>query len=93
MVESVYVLCFLTSALVAILLLREYGRSRARLLLWCGLGFAGLALNNVLLIADFMVIRTVDLSLWRAMAALVGLSLLVYGLVWEASQRGEHSDG
>lgn len=79
----VYVLCAATSALCAVLLLRGYAKSRARLLFWSGLCFAGLALNNVLLVVDVRVIPAVDLSLWRTIPALIGVSLLVYGLVWE----------
>jgi energy-converting hydrogenase Eha subunit G len=79
----VYVLCAVTSALCAVLLLRGYAKSRARLLFWSGLCFAGLTVNNVLLIVDVRVIPAVDLSLWRTIPALIGVSLLVYGLVWE----------
>lgn len=79
----VYILCALTSSLCAWLLLRGYGRSRARLLFWSGLCFVGLALNNVLLVIDVRVVPAVDLSVWRTVPALIGVSLLVYGLVWE----------
>ena len=50
MIQLVYVLCALTSLACAILLLRGYFRTRVRLLLWSGLCFAGLALNNALLV-------------------------------------------
>lgn len=80
---TVYILCAATSALCAVLLLRGYAQRHARLLFWSGLCFVGLALNNVLLIVDVRVIPTVDLSLWRTIPALIGVSLLVYGLVWE----------
>jgi hypothetical protein len=79
----VYVLCALTSVACAVLLLRGYARSRVRLLLWVGLCFVGLALNNVLLVVDVRVVPSVDLSLWRSLPALAGLLLLIYGLVWE----------
>lgn len=79
----VYILCAATSALCAVLLLRGYAQSRARLLFWSGLCFIGLALNNFLLIVDVRVIPTIDLSFWRTVPALIGVSLLVYGLVWE----------
>lgn len=79
----VYVLCALTSGLCAVLLLRGYAKSRARLLLWSGLCFAGLALNNLLLVIDVRVVPELDLSLWRTIPALIGISLLVYGLIWE----------
>ena len=79
----VYVLCAVTSGLCAVLLLRGYAKSRARLLFWSGLCFAGLALNNLLLVIDVRVVPELDLSLWRTIPALIGVSLLVYGLVWE----------
>lgn len=79
----VYVLCAATSALCAVLLLRGYKESRARLLFWSGLCFLGLTLNNVLLVIDVRVVPDVDLSLWRTIPALIGISLLIYGLVWE----------
>ena len=79
----VYVLCAVTSGLCAVLLLRGYAKSRARLLFWSGLCFAGLALNNLLLVIDVRVVPDLDLSLWRTIPALIGISLLVYGLVWE----------
>ena len=79
----VYILCAATSGLCAVLLLRGYVKSRARLLFWSGLCFAGLALNNVLLIVDVQLVPAIDLSVWRTIPALIGISLLVYGLVWE----------
>jgi hypothetical protein len=87
MPETVYALCFLTSAAVAILLLRGYCRTRARLLLWCGLGFIGLCVNNLLLVVDLVLVPTVDLSTCRALAGLVGLALLVFGLIWDSSRK------
>lgn len=83
MVTIVYALCALTSLACAVLLLRGYFRSRARLLLWSGLCFAGLAANNVILLIDTRVVPTIDLSLWRSLPALVGIAVLLYGLVWE----------
>jgi len=80
----VYLLCALTSLACAVLLLRAYGRSRVRLLLWSGLCFAGLCLNNVLLIVDLRVMPDLDLSIIRMLPALLGVTVLVYGLVWES---------
>ena len=84
MAEAVYVLCALTSAGCAALLLRTYGRTRARLLLWSGLCFVGLALNNVLLFTDLVIVPAIDLSYWRSGTALVAMMLLIVGLVWES---------
>jgi hypothetical protein len=79
----VYLLCFLTSLACAVLLLRAYGKSRARLLLWSGLCFVGLALNNGLLFVDRIVFPDTDLYWLRTAPALLGLLLLIYGLIWE----------
>ena len=80
----VYVLCALTSTLCAVLLVRGYRASRARLLLWSAVCFIGLALNNVLLIVDLHVVPSIDLSTWRMLPAVIGASALLYSLVWEA---------
>jgi hypothetical protein len=83
MVTAIYVLCVLTSLACAILLLRAYLSARVRLLLWCGLCFVGLALNNLLLLVDVEV-ASVDLSVWRTLPALAGVGLLIYGLIWNS---------
>ena len=80
----VYALCALTSIVCAALLLRGYATSKVRLLLWGGLCFAGLALNNVLLFIDLGLVPAIDLSVWRSIPTLAGLILLIYGLVWDA---------
>jgi hypothetical protein len=83
MATLVYALCALTSLACAVLLLRGYFATRARLLLWSGLCFTGLALNNILLLIDKRVVPSMDLSLWRSLPAVAGIALLLYGLVWE----------
>jgi hypothetical protein len=85
MAVAVYVLCVLTSAFCAALLAREYRRHGHRLLLWSALSFLGWALNNALVFLDLVVFPGVDLSLARAGAALAAISLLLYGLIWDAS--------
>lgn len=82
--EVVYVLCAATSVACAGLLLRGYARTGTRLLLWSGLCFVGLALNNLALVVDLMVLPDADLSTWRLVPAAAGILLLLYGLVWEA---------
>jgi hypothetical protein len=83
MATLVYALCALTSLACAVLLLRAYRSTRARLLLWSGLCFTGLAANNVILLIDKRVVPALDLSMWRSLPAVAGLALLIYGLVWE----------
>jgi hypothetical protein len=85
MAEAVYILCAATSLACAVLLLRAFGRSRARFLLWSGLCFALLAVNNVLLYFDLAVFRDeVDLRVLRHASALAGMLLLLFGLIWDA---------
>lgn len=79
----VYILCALTSLLCAGLLLRSYRRSGSRLLFWSSLCFVGLALNNVLLFVDLVLVPTIDLSVLRGSLALTSLLVLLYGLIWE----------
>ena len=81
---AVLLLCALTSALCAVLLLRGWRRSGHRLLLWSGLCFVGLALNNALLVVDLRLTPGHDLSLVRTLPALAGVALLLYGFVWDA---------
>ena len=86
MLTIVFALCALTSLACCVLLLRGYRQSRARLLLWSGLCFLGLFLNNLALIVDVHVVPNIDLSVWRSLPALAGVALLVYGLVWESEK-------
>ncbi len=83
----VYSLCALTSLICAVMLLRGYRRSRARLLLWSGLCFACFAVNNVILFIDLQVLPERDLSVVRSLPSLLGMALLLYGLVWESDAR------
>lgn len=80
----VYALCAITSVTCALLLLRAYARSPVRLLLWSGLCFAGLALNNILLFIDIRVLPGTDLSAVRSLPAVAGVAILIYGLVRES---------
>lgn len=84
MAESVYILCALTSIVCATLLWRRYRAIRTRLLLWSSLCFLGLALNNAFLLADLVLVPTINLSLIRHATALGALCTLIYGLVTDA---------
>jgi hypothetical protein len=82
MATTMYALCAIAAALCTFLLLQAYRRGGYRLLLWSGLCFAGLTLNNLLLMLDKLVFRDLDLSTWRALTALVAMAILLYGLIW-----------
>lgn len=81
---TVYTLCFLTSSACAFLLARSYASSRARLLLWSSLCFLFLALNNLVVIVDLLLIPDVSFQMLRVIFSLTGVALLLFGLVWEA---------
>jgi Family of unknown function (DUF5985) len=84
---AVYVGCAIASLACALLLLAAYRRQRARLLLWSCVCFAWLAVNNLLLVVDRVLVSDVDLSIPRVASALIGLVTLLYGLIYD-SQRG-----
>lgn len=81
--QIVYALCAVTACLCAALLLRAYARRGYRLLLWSGLCFAGLTINNLVLVLDKIVLPDIDLSLPRTLSALAAMILLIYGLVFD----------
>lgn len=84
MAELVYALCTLTSIVCAAMLLRAYRATRTRLLLWSGMCFVGLALNNVLVLVDLFLVPDIDLRVFRTAVAMVSLLVLVHGLVGES---------
>jgi hypothetical protein len=79
----VYALCAGAALLCTGLLLRAYHGTGTRLLLWSGVCFACLTLNNVLVIGDLVLFPNVDLFLLRTVTALAGIGALLFGLVWE----------
>ena len=82
---TVYALCAITSCICAVMLLRAYGRTRVRLLLWSGLCFACFTVNNLILVVDEE-LPGPDFSLLRTVPLLIGIALLVFGLVWETER-------
>ena len=83
---AVYTLCFLTSAACAVLLVRSYGRTGMRLLLWSGLCFCFLAANNLVVVFDMLIIPTMDLRLPRLALALAAVVVLLFGFIWDREE-------
>lgn len=82
----IYSMCALTALLCAILLLAAFRSSRSALLLWSGLCFSGLFLNNALLVVEELIVPIApELPIVRSAIALMSLSLLLVGMIW----RGE----
>jgi hypothetical protein len=80
----VYVLCFATSSACAWLLFVGWRRTRARLLCWSSLCFFFLAANNLLVVLDLLFLPNVDLRLERAVLALIAMSVLLFGFIWNS---------
>jgi hypothetical protein len=83
MAEAVYVLCAITSVVCAALLFRGYRTNRTPLLFWSSLCFMGLALNNILVFVDLVMVPSVDMRLWRSASALTAMTVLLFGLIME----------
>jgi Family of unknown function (DUF5985) len=81
-----YNMCALVSLLCGILLLRAWAKSRLRLLLWSAICFFGLAVSNLLIFVDLILMPQVDLYAIRLVAAAVAMIFLLYGLIWEGDR-------
>jgi hypothetical protein len=80
----VYVLCLLTSATCATLLVRGYVRNKTKFLLWSAACFVLLALNNLIAVVDLVILPTaVNLQVARVLASLAAVAVLLYGFIWE----------
>lgn len=84
MAAIIYTLCALTCLACAVLLLRGWMQSRASLLLYSAVCFAGLTASNGLLVIDRIVLPDeVSLLTLRLGVALAALLVLLFGLIWE----------
>ena len=83
MAEIIYLLCAATSLACAALLVRGWRRSRSRLLLWSSACFGLLAVNNLLLVVDKILVKEVDLTIVRSAVGLGAVLVLLAGLIWE----------
>jgi hypothetical protein len=86
MAGAVYLLGVLVTFACGALLLRAYTRVSKRLLLWSSICFFGLAISNLLVFLDLVVLPDVDLYLWRLLTAAVSMLALLYGLIWEGER-------
>jgi hypothetical protein len=80
----IYLLCVATSVLCAYLLARAYRRSRTKLLIWSALCFALLAVDNLVVAADVLLLPTIDLTVLRLATSLAAVAVLLFGFIWEA---------
>ena len=78
-----YLMCALVLLLCGILLTRAYLRSHLRLLLWSAICFLGLAISNLLVFVDLIMLPEIDLYIARLAVASAAMMILLYGLIWE----------
>lgn len=84
MAAVVYILCLVASALCAVLLVRAAVGQRTPLLIWSAACFGLLALNNLLVVVDLLLLPTqIDLSIYRQLSSLAAVSTLLYGFIRE----------
>lgn len=83
---AVYILCFATSSACAILLGRNYRRTRARLLMWSAACFALLAANNLIVVLDLLVFPEHNLRLPRLAFSLSAVTVLIVGFIWDSKE-------
>jgi Family of unknown function (DUF5985) len=76
-------LCFLTSLSCCLLLIRSYRRSKSKVLLWTAACFVLLAIDNLLVVIDMVLLPNVDLSVPRLLANLLAVSTLSIGFILE----------
>ena len=82
----VYLLCFLTSALCAGLLVRQYAVSRTPILLWSAACFVFLSVSNLLVVVDYLVLPEINLRPPRQVLTLLAVSVLLFGFIWEVER-------
>jgi hypothetical protein len=79
--QIVYVLCALTSMGCTLLLIGRYRKTRVDLLFWSAAAFFCFTITNILLFVDLVVIKDIDLGLWRNGFTFGGVIVLLYGLI------------
>jgi hypothetical protein len=82
--DALYLMCLLSSLVCMALLLRGYWRTRMRLLLWSGMCFVLLSLNNAVLFVDVVLLPDIDLHALRLPISFLAGTVLLCGFVWEA---------
>ena len=82
---AVYLLCLATSITCAALLVRAYLRRSEALLLGTALCFVLLALNNLIVVLDMLVLKDIDLTPWRQATSLAAGCVLLAGFIWRST--------
>jgi hypothetical protein len=83
---AVYILGFLVTLACGVLLFRAYSAVHKRLLLWSAVCFCGLAVSNLLVFVDLVLLPQIDLYPLRLITAAASMLILLFGLIWEGQQ-------
>jgi len=83
---AVYILGFVVTLTCGVLLFRAYTAVGKRLLLWSAVCFCGLAISNLLVFVDLVLLPRIDLYPARLITAAISMLILVYGLIWEGER-------
>jgi hypothetical protein len=84
MAYAIYLFGAALTCACGLLLLRGYRENGRRLLLWSGICFIGLSLNNVLVFVDLAILmQGADLYALRLSVTSLSMLALCYGLIWE----------
>lgn len=86
MTSLIYILCGITSFVVAYLQWKTYVANRTPFLLWMSIGFFAFFVNNVFLYLDYITDPSFPLFVPRTLSSLVGLCSILYGFIWEAEK-------
>lgn len=80
----IFSLCALASIFVAYLLAKAYRQRPSQILFWSAICFGGLALNNIVLFIDLVLMPAeITYGLVRNGIIVASIGSLVYGLVWD----------
>ena len=68
------------------LLVRQYRFTSSPVLLWSAACFVFLALSNLLVVVDMLILPDVYLRPARLVLTLMAVSVLLFGFIWEAER-------
>jgi hypothetical protein len=79
----IYLLCVATSLLCAYLLVLAYRANRTSVLIWSAMCFGLLAMNNLIIAIDILLLPTIDLTIVQLTTSLAAAAVLLYGFIWK----------
>lgn len=87
MAELVYILCSTLSIICALALFRAHRAAGSYLLLWTCIAFGFLALNNLVLLIDMLILPEQDFggALLRNICGTMAGFSMIFGLIWEVT--------